>query len=437
VVASSLLFLGLGVALAWYCFSGGDKGKDDSGEVRPGPRPQVPVKKTEVVKPKPRPFLSANEQARVDQAIHSGVAYLRSTQAADGSWPGHSGYAVGPTALVGLTLLECGAAAQDAAVQKAVAWVRSRAKNLINTYELSLVLLFLDRLGEARDRPLIQELALRLVAGQLSTGGWTYSCPILPPKQHAQLLAVLTEIEPASLLDVKRVERSKLDSGRTGPVADSLKQLVVLQDPPGPEVKVLPGSSGDNSNTQFAILGLWAAGRHQVPLKRTMALMVKRFRTSQAADGSWSYYYPAGNRTTMSFAAAGLLGLAVGMGLTPEARQAGADARKDPAVQKALDWVSRQIGTPGESWPKLLMYDTLWLWSIERVAMLYNLRRIGGKEWYRWGAQVLIANQTANGAWPGTWATEGHVQVSTSMALLFLARANLARDITAKLGLED
>src|SRR5262249_39207659 len=48
--------------------------------------------------------------------------------------------------------------------------------------------------------------------------------------------------------------------------------------------------TSDNSNTQFAILALWVAQRHGVPMERTLKLMVQRFRQSQNADGSWGYH---------------------------------------------------------------------------------------------------------------------------------------------------
>jgi hypothetical protein len=52
--------------------------------------------------------------------------------------------------------------------------------------------------------------------------------------------------------------------------------LHVLRDPPGrDQAKTL--ATTDNSNTQFAILALWAAQRYDVPMGRTMNLVVRRF----------------------------------------------------------------------------------------------------------------------------------------------------------------
>src|SRR5207244_1747774 len=101
----------------------------------------------------------------------------------------------------GLTLLECGAVpAKDMHVQKAAAYVRAHSSNLTATYELSLAILFLDRLGYERDRPLIQGMALRLLAGQNDGGGWTYQCKQLNPKEMFQLYAFLQSHKQPDLL---------------------------------------------------------------------------------------------------------------------------------------------------------------------------------------------------------------------------------------------
>jgi hypothetical protein len=46
----------------------------------------------------------------------------------------------------------------------------------------------------------------------------------------------------------------------------------------------------DNSNTHFAILALWAAQRHNVPMKRTLAAVVRRFYLSQGAAGTMTTF---------------------------------------------------------------------------------------------------------------------------------------------------
>ena len=70
------------------------------------------------------------------------------------------------------------------------------------------------------------------------------------------------------------------------------------------------------------------------------------------------------------------------------------------------------------------------LWSLERVAVALNLDTIGKKDWYGWGAEILLENQLPNGVWSGEYGDSG---ADTCFALLFLKRANLARDLTAQI----
>ena len=66
-----------------------------------------------------------------------------------------------------------------------------------------------------------------------------------------------------------------------------------LEDPADKPTEVIYATT-DNSDTQFAILALWAAQRHDVPVDRTMRLIANRFQTSQNSDGSWGYRYTNG-----------------------------------------------------------------------------------------------------------------------------------------------
>src|SRR5262249_59576163 len=90
----------------------------------------------------------------------------------------------------------CGRDPTAPGVRRAAALVRHAAADLDTTYELSLAILFLDRLGEPSDEKLIQTFALRLVAGQAPTGGWGYKCPKLAPGKSNDLLTTLQKLNP-------------------------------------------------------------------------------------------------------------------------------------------------------------------------------------------------------------------------------------------------
>src|SRR5439155_26471946 len=133
--------------------------------------------------------------------------------------------------------------------------------------------------------------ALRLVAGQSITGGWTYYCPHLKDAESKALDALLKKHKglASSALDLKRVDVSKLTLENNREVPARIKELAVWRDDIITIPKLEPRQKdSDNSNTQFAILALWAAKRHDLPLERTLALIVKRFRKGQdREEGSW------------------------------------------------------------------------------------------------------------------------------------------------------
>lgn len=408
---------------------------------------------------------------KIAKAVEKGVAYLKQRL----TGPGHLYYfgdtpdpGIGAAALAGLTLVECNVPPSDPAVQQAIGWVRRSARNTRFTYTLALSVLFLDRLMERKDvsaedkatyKDIIRRHALQMIAAQHVTGGWNYNCQ------------VMTEEEQTSLL----------------------RQLQTRNFKPGwfSVPGQFPSNYHDNSISQFVTLALWAARKHGIPVHETLALEEKRYRQQQQEDGSWSYnerVLKARDATTC----AGLIGLAVGRGIRdevnspqPQGKPASShqkvDVTKDPAIQKGLLYVSRVIGKESKLSPRekakrhkhtkdldelnrqlleertgnrraiLLQIqkldndelatgilfeadawgDLYFLWSLERVAMVYDLKTINNKDWYSWGAEIIVANQKEDGSWqerfPGV--------PDTCFALLFLKRVNIVKDLTNKLRL--
>jgi hypothetical protein len=70
------------------------------------------------------------------------------------------------------------------------------------------------------------------------------------------------------------------------------------------------------------------------------------------------------------------------------------------------------------------------LWSLERTAVAYGLDKIGNTDWYTWGADFLVTDQEKDGSWQGV---HGDYGADTCFALLFLRRADLAKDLSASL----
>lgn len=365
----------------------------------------------------------------IQQAIDRGVDHLKAIQKQDGAWPHQH---IGATALAALTLLECGVAATDPAVQRAAEIMRQSALDLTHTYSLSLAVLFLDRLGDDRDVLLIESMTYRLLAGQNAAGGWTYDCPRPPEKEVSRLSSHLKQRTEL----VGRAELPKDKPGSRGQrmiskeIQDQLQQLKRR----GPRQGI-----DDNSNTQFAVLALWVGRRQGMPVEEALARVDQRFRRSQYSDGGWGYTTVSiGSNSTMSMTCAGLLGLAVAQGARHSLRTdattkaAPREPVRDPAVQAGLLALGTVVGQPrGDGkqlkgrLPVVSRIDHYFLWSLERVAVAYGLKTIGKKDWYAWGAEMLLTTQAEDGSWQA-----GDGGVNTCFALLFLRRANLAVDLS-------
>ena len=484
---------------------GGTKTPESIAPIKPHEdRPNAIVH--EVEKPAEKPWLPAEEQAKVDKALARGLEYLRKQQQPNGTWgAGFNPHAM--AALPGLTLLECGATADDPQVVKAAELVRQHVKIMNDTYGLALCILFLDRLGDPKDKPYIQTMALRLVAGQTSNGGWFYNCPILNEKDERELLEVLQDSRPARAPEsntgrpagaggnvggpgesagrpgekggnsgAPNRDPQDLDlpfkSGNPNPpgvnpvpgnlkgdktkpsepaaaratlekLAPALKKVMALQPTEAPTRPLAATGASDNSNTQFAILAIWVSGRHDVPTEKVCALIDRRFRTSQGTGGNWGYNYSVNNANPIgspAMTAAGLLGLAVGHGADAPAAGEKAPPKEgldDEAIKKGFKFLSEHLGksqakagTPRGRQPAGL--GLYFLWSVERVGVMYNLRTIGDKDWYAWGSEVIRDHQNADGSWSMGNYHGSYPQVDTCFALLFLKRANLAKDLSTK-----
>jgi len=366
----------------------------------------------------------------VDAAIRGGVRYLKSSQNADGTWPGAYGNRLGGVALAGLALTLADVPAEDPAVQRVATFVRHRTPEEWQTYDLALAIMFLDRLTRAA--------------------------------AHQGQERELKATKPSKLPKVPK--RSKqLKSGRVL-MADQIDDsaLIVLlgrrilqgQGPGGTWTyrSYTPGD-GDHSNTQFAVLGLWVAGQHGLDVGPGLQRCAQHFRQVQTDQGGWGYMGQGGDRPSMT--CAGLTALAAGLGMqteltarrgVPRARgpqQAAADLNIAAGFRRLEQYLLQDRQGPGpwdereamDQWlPGVELVfrgqrDYYFLWSLERVGVLFGTERIGQVEWYPWGVRRLLPAQKADGSWTGNY----DAVISTSFALLFLCRANIAPELSQAL----
>ena len=334
----------------------------------------------------------APDDKQIASAIARGVAFLKETQSDEGYWddPSQRDHRLGMSALAGLALLENGVARDAAPISRAREVVVELAQSSDQTYDLALAILFLARCQQGRrgeTDALIQTLGRRLAGGDLE-GIWTYTVP--RGEQE-------TQTTPS---------RSRRGEGRK--VARR---------------NLFFAGQGDNSNTQFALLGLWAAGRHGLDSDGALESIDHHFRSSQLQDGRWGYRLGLPGSDSMS--CAGLMGLAIAasrpsLAERQTARARGAALAADPKFIAALKAVGRDARHASHQ------SDIYYLWSLERVCVALGLRSLDGFDWYAHGARILVDRQQDDGGWPhDRW---GRLP-GTSLALLFLRKANLAFEI--------
>ncbi len=384
-------------------------------EPPPSPPPPPPVvlepkphRLSASAKPPPLPEVSRRPLSlpeRVNRAIDRGVAHLHKNRSGHKEYRNYLG-------LLGLTFLECGIPAKDPFVQQIAAWLRTRERDLTGTYELSLAILFLDRLNDARDRVLIRTFGQRLLAGQIEGGTWSYSCLANDKRRH------LAGRSPSA------------------PLIPELPQIITWRNAtPLHNPAARPRSfvyRGDNSNTQFAILGLWVAQRHGVSVRSALLATEQYFRQTQGSDGSWSYHTRL-QACRDSMTCAGLMSLAMRYGVI---NGQGRDIRPDRPMPVNDRAITQGLRFLGRSLDEVVVMDgrilgaeardpLYYLWSLERMAMIYDLKKVGDKEWYPWAADLLVQSQQRDGSWLAPYPPP----VGTCFALLVLKRSNLAHDL--------
>jgi hypothetical protein len=379
--------------------------------------------------------VDAKLQTRINKAIDRGISFLKKNQTEQGLWPFGAGgqggaHDTGSTALAGWALLESGVPPGDPTIRKAAAALRRAAVSDTSTYHISLLILFFDKLADPEDVPLIESLAVRLMQGQLAVGGWTYEVPKVPAAEQARLQGIVTNYK---------------GGGKMPPLPRTAKQLApAVQAQLAQLGRAGPGGGGiikgDNSNTQFAIVGLWVARKYGIPADPCLVKSGKHFWNTQSPrDGSWDYMIinvpgaPPGVRPEFrpggpggfgppkshAMTCAGLLGVGIGIAAT------------NPNAKNAKQWCLAQANVKaGLQYLNAVMRNTrqadgnhyYLLWSMERVGMFYSIKDFAGADWYYWGARWLVDNQSPSGGWAGGKHADGHCD--TSFALLFLRRAN-------------
>ena len=356
------------------------------------------------------------DQKRIDEAIQKGVAYLRGAESPP--WDAHI---PNSDELLLLTLIHAEVPEKDPKVQELLA--RVMAAKLERTYKVSLLAMCLEELDRVKYQPKIRQCAQFLVDNQCQNGQWSYgeATPFAEGTPTtggggAAVASGVKEIAPGERQKPKVVSKVSVEKKRQGP------------------------PTGDNSNAQYAALGLRACHDAGVTLPRetvikpakrwwaTCQLGEKGKDTSVATGGAmtadprgWSYNTDPPAYSSMSAGAVGAVCI--------YAYILGEDWKKDKTAAGGMSWlaknfsVAQNIGpcqTGGQDAKEFLYY---YLYALERAGMLYDTALIGNKDWYLEGARVILAAQKPDGSWAESGPATMRPAWDTCFAILFLKRA--------------
>lgn len=333
---------------------------------------------------------------KVKAAIARGIGYLRQTQRPDGSWEIDKialAMEGGQSCLAMLGLFNAGVPADDKMMMAGLQYVRGLQVN--TTYVRALQTMVLAEAGQAVDREKIKQNVDWLIDARVESNGqlqgWTYS--------------------------------------KGGAAAGT-----------------------DNSNTQYAMLGLLAGRQAGVKIAPAVWRSIRDYYIRTQEEDSikigerklnlgsgWSYnpgrgtlgVTPHGSGTTLTMTTAGLSGLLIAGVELNEGREVlqpdgtrlycGVYKENEPAA-KALRWIEqhftlqlgRDAGTLGRTF-----YN---LYGIERAGRLSGLRFFGEHDWYREGCLFLVEKQLPDGSWSLPGLYDRWNVVSTGFSLLFLSK---------------
>ena len=199
----------------------------------------------------------------------------------------------------------------------------------------------------------------------------------------------------------------------------------------------------DLSNTQYAALGLRAAASIGVAVdRRVWMAMVDQVIDAQRSDGGFGYRI-AGEGAHDAYPSMTAAGVAV-LSICKQAlvKPGRSMPELDRRLQRAWTWFEKHASALGDA---SVHWSYYFHYGFERAAILGDVEKVGGVDWYRAGASMLLAAQRPGGGWvsatdqgPGGELDGGRGRaVDTAFAILFLRRRfqKIAGPITVRVPL--
>jgi len=375
---------------------------------------------------------AAVDQTRVDGAVKKGVEFLRTAKT-----PGVSFAKISDSSeLVLLTFVVAGVKESDDRFQEM--FRKMMEAPLERTYSVVLQAMILEELDRVKYQSRIAQCAQFLLDNQCLNGQWSYGevsayvKDIPPPKD------VATPAQPRD--GVREFGKS---AKKEKPKVKSRIAVRKMKDGP---------ATGDNSNSQYAALGLRACFDAGIVFPKETVLLARKWwlesQHSEAAEDKgvatggdvpapargWCYSKAsvcAKNHRPYASMTAGAVGaLAICDYILDQ------DRRKDSAIKSGLSWLNEHWSVTANEGP--VEFDSsskteyyYFLYALERAGMLLDVPAVGKHDWYGEGAAAILAAQKADGSWYGG-AKRCNSTWDTCFAILFLKKATQRLDVVSE-----
>jgi len=371
------------------------------------------------------------EEARVDAAIRTGVKYLQANNTAHlRPWRREEVNQKPPTQyaeLVLWTYVHAGVPESDPDFKHL--FNDMMARKLEATYCVSLQAMILEELDRVKYQPRIAQCAQFLVDNQCKNGQWSYGEPSL----------FVDDVRTGGKRGVETPGRDKARAFE--PLLSSCRRekpkvvnKVVIK-----KKRELP-IDGDNSNSQYAALGLRACHDAGIVFSKDFIELSLNWWQSSIKDDThpqfktvgrgWGYHgkYSGGEAGagygSMTAGAAGSVAICHYILNQPWT--------KDPAFATGVKWMAENFsvtynpgpyGVPANWVTNSKRRFYYYLYSMERLGMLTGAESFGARAWYDEGSRMLLDAQKPDGSWDSEDAVTGSPVEDTCFAILFLRRA--------------
>ena len=269
-------------------------------------------------------------------------------------------------------------------------------KELLCVYDASVQAMALQKLNPKKYHARLVQIAQFLCDQQADNGQWDYGGVFKQP-------AGVKPPPLAPAVGIKGVAKRGAD-----PVAVRASVRKLKRGPP----------SGDNSNTQFAALGLRACIEADIEIEGAVITKARDWWISNInKDYGWGY----GDRGESS-ASCGSMTAGGISSLCIYRHYLGEDFKEDETIQRGIQWMRDHYDITanpcGDS--RAVAY---YLYGLERAGDLFGFNTLAAHDWYTEGALVLINTQKGEGDWEMRWGFPPERLTNTCFAVLFLRRA--------------